>query len=413
LLKLKPYSLYFIICLAVALIVNACNTGNVTKGGVKIPRLNPKYSYKDKEPMGGYMAYHYINSLFVNGIAEIKTESFARRWYELNQRKSLYFILTRMAFFSREDRNAMLRYVSNGNTVFISADYIDQDLLDTLGADMFTDMSVFFARNEYDLEKENTWVSLADSALSAGRQYGFFYLPFSNYFFSYDSLETQLLGVNDKKNLNLIAVNFGSGKFILHTAPAAFSNHFLLKSGNPGYLEKIFSYISPETEYVYWDNYYRIMKRGGGGSGGFSILNFFKKYPALNKALLLTLSLLLLFLAFGGKRRQRYVPEKNPKTNTTVSFTETIGRLYLQKKDNRNIAHKMITYFMDHVRNHYYLPAQQLNNDFAEALSRKSGVPEARVRHLMQLMEDVGVEATVSDMKLLELHNSIQEFIKK
>jgi hypothetical protein len=397
-------------CLSAALMVFACNTVQTTKGGIRIPRLSPKYSYKDKEPMGGYIAYRYINNLFTNGIAGIKAKPFAQHWYELNQEKSLYFILARMAFFSREDRNALLRYVSNGNTVFISADYIDQDLLDTLGADMFTDMSFLFARSEYDLEKENTSVSLTEASLSAGRQYGFFYLPFNNYFFEYDSLETQLLGINDKKNYNLIAVNFGSGKVILHAAPAAFSNHFLLKPGNQEYIEKVFSYINPETDYVYWDNYYRIMKRD---RGGFSILNFFKKYPALNKALLLALALLLLFLAFGGKRRQRFVPERIPKTNTTVSFTETIGRLYLQKKDNGNIAHKMITYFMDYVRNHYYLPVQQLNSDLAEALSRKSGVDETKVRRLLQLIEDVNVDASVSDVKLLDLHNSIQEFIKK
>jgi hypothetical protein len=392
------------------MIAYACNTTQTTKGSIRIPRLSPKYSYKDKEPAGAYIAYHYINNLFANGIADIKAKPFGQQWYELNQDKSLYFILTRMAFFNREDRNALLRYVSNGNTVFISADYIDRDLLDTLGVDMFTDMSFFFGRNEYELEKRDTRVFLADPVLSAGRQYGFFFLPFSNHFFKFDSLETQLLGVNDNKDANLIAVNFGSGKVILHAAPAAFSNHFLLKPGNQEYTEKVFSYISPETEYVYWDNYYRIMKRD---RSSFSIMNFFKKYPALNKALLLALSLLLLFLAFGGKRKQRFVPERIPKTNTTVSFTETIGRLYLQKKDNSNIAHKMITYFMDYVRNHYYLPAQQLNNDFAEALSRKSGVTESKTRHLLQLIEDVNVDASVSDVKLLDLHNCIQEFIKK
>jgi hypothetical protein len=101
-------------CLSAALMVFACNTVQTTKGGIRIPRLSPKYSYKDKEPMGGYIAYRYINNLFTNGIAGIKAKPFAQHWYELNQEKSLYFILARMAFFSREDRNALLRYVSNG-----------------------------------------------------------------------------------------------------------------------------------------------------------------------------------------------------------------------------------------------------------------------------------------------------------
>ena len=48
----------------------------------------------------------------------------------------------------------------------------------------------------------------------------------------------------------------------------------------------------------------------------------------------------------------------------------------------------MFTYFLEHVRNNYYLNTQNLNNEFAEALSRKSGVPEAKVKHLLQLMDD-------------------------
>ena len=122
---------------------------------------------------------------------------------------------------------------------------------------------------------------------------------------------------------------------------------------------------------------------------------------------------LLLFLAFGGRRRQRFVPEKIPNTNSTVSYTETIGRLYLQKKDNRNIALKMFTYFLDQVRNNYYLNTQNLNNEFAEALSRKSGVPEAKVKHLLQLMDDTDQAENISDIRLLELHNLIQEYFKK
>jgi predicted nucleic acid-binding protein len=125
------------------------------------------------------------------------------------------------------------------------------------------------------------------------------------------------------------------------------------------------------------------------------------------------LALLLIFIAFGGKRRQRFVPEKISNVNTTVSYTETIGRLYLQKKDNRNIALKMFTYFLEHVRSQYYLNTQNLNNEFAEALSRKSGVSETKVQHLLQLMDDTDRAENISDLRLLELHNLVQEYFKK
>jgi predicted nucleic acid-binding protein len=73
----------------------------------------------------------------------------------------------------------------------------------------------------------------------------------------------------------------------------------------------------------------------------------------------------------------------------------------------------MFTYFLEQVRNNYYLNTQTLNNEFSEALSRKSGVPEAKVKHLLQLMDDTDRSENISDMQLLELHNLIQEYFKK
>ena len=378
--------------------------------GVRIPRLDPKYGYKDKEPMGGYVAYHYINSLFNYGVTDVINKSFSKLRYEINYDRSLYIIVAKAVFVSRDDLESMMNYVSNGNTLFISAEYIDEKLIDTLGAKISFDFSTFFAQSEYDMEKKDTWLSLAQESAANKQKYGFYFVPFNNRVMSYDTSATQELGYNEERKTNFIAIDHGQGKFIIHIAPAAFSNYFLLTGNNKEYLEKAISYFKPETSSVYWDNYYRLRR---GSDEGFSIVKFFKKHPSLYYAFLLTLAALLIFIAFAGKRRQRLVPEKTPNANTTVSYTETIGRLYLQKKDNRNIALKMFTYFLEHVRNSYYLNTQSLNNEFSEALSRKSGVPEARVKHLLQLMDDTDRSDNINDMRLLELHNLIQEYFKK
>jgi hypothetical protein len=372
--------------------------------------LDPKYGYKDKEPMGGYVAYHYINSLFNYGVTDVINKSFSKLRYEINYNKSLYIIVAKAVFMSTDDVESMMNYVSNGNTLFISAEYIDEKLIDTLGAKISFDISSFFVQSEYEMEKKDTWLSLAQEPTANKQKYGFFFVPFNNRVTSYDTSATQELGYNEEHQTNFIAIDHGRGKFILHIAPAAFSNYFLLTGNNKEYLEKAISYFKPETSSVYWDNYYRLRR---GSDEDFSIVKFFKKHPPLYDAFLLTLAALLIFISFAGKRRQRFVPEKIPNANTTVSYTETIGRLYLQKKDNRNIALKMFTYFLEQVRNNYYLNTQSLNNEFSEALSRKSGVPEARVKHLLQLMDDADRSDNISDMRLLELHNLIQEYFKK
>ena len=377
---------------------------------MRIPRLDPKYSYRDKEPMGGYVAYHYLNSLFDYGVSSVISKSFSNLRYEINYDKSLYVIISQYVFLRQDDLESMMNYVSNGNTLFISADYIDRKLMDTLSAKMTFNFLSFFALNEYQLPKKDTWLTLAQETTSLQKKYGFFFVPFATKFANFDSTETQQLGYNENGDPNFIAINHGQGKFILHAAPAAFSNYFLLTGGNKEYLEKTFSYFDRETTSVYWDNYYRLKRSN---DDNFSITGFFRKHPPLYYAFLMVLAALLLFLAFGGKRRQRFVPERVPPVNSTVSYTETIGRLYLHKKDNRNIALKMITYFLEQVRNNYFLNTQNLNNEFAEALARKSGVAESKVKQLLQLMDDTNQANNVSDLQLLELHNLLQGYFKK
>jgi hypothetical protein len=360
--------------------------------------------------MGGYVAYHYLNSLFNYGVTDVINKSFSKIRYDINYSNSLYIIVAKAVFMNRQDVESMMNYVGNGNILFISAEYIDQKLIDTLGIDISFDFTSFFGTSEYQMEKKDTWLSLAHEIPYNAKKYGFYFTPFDNRIISHDTSVTQVLGYNHNRDPNFIAMDYGQGKFIFHTAPAAFSNYFLLTGNNKEYLEKSFSYFNAETGSVYWDNYYRLRRSS---DEDFSISGFFRKHSQLFYAFLLVLALLLIFLAFGGKRRQRFVPERIPPSNSTVSYTETIGRLYLQKKDNRNIAMKMFAYFLEQVRNNYYLNTQVLNNDFAEALSRKSGVPESKVKQLLRMMDETDHADSISDLRLLELHNLVQDYFKK
>ena len=395
-----------LLLIASAMIFSACKFSKSTASDIKRPRLTPKFNSKDKEPMGSYVAYHYLNSLFENGITDVINKPLSKLDYSISYNNSLYVIVGKGIFMSDADVEIAMNYVSSGNTMFISGDYIDQELLDTLGLKATFDFGSFIFGDEYDMEKKDTWVSISHDK----KKYGFYFTPLDNTIYGYDSSATQVLGYNESGRPNFVAINHGRGKFIFHTAPAAFSNYFLLTDNNKEYIEKVFSYFDYTTKSVYWDNYYRARK---GTDENFSIIGFFRKHPPLFFALLLVIAALLLFLAFGGKRRQRFIPEKTPNTNSTVSYTETIGRLYLQKKDNRNIALKMFTYFLEYVRNHYYLNTQNLNNEFAEALARKSGVAETKVKQLLQTMSEIDIAENISDIQLLEIHNNLQEYFKK
>jgi len=121
---------------------------------------------------------------------------------------------------------------------------------------------------------------------------------------------------------------------------------------------------------------------------------------------------LLLYILFGGKYLQRVIAQRKPNENTTVTFTETIGRLYLQHRDNKNIADKMITYFNEYIRNTYFLNTNHFNDDFVTVLSRKSGLPKEQVDTLYRSIIATQGTASVTDYQLLSLHEQIQNFYK-
>jgi hypothetical protein len=172
------------------------------------------------------------------------------------------------------------------------------------------------------------------------------------------------------------------------------------------------AFTQNEPQHVYWDDYYYKIRDRDNSQKDFSSFSEIMKHPPLKAAFWLSLLLLLLYIVFGGKRIQRIIKQLKSNENTTVTFTETIGRLYLQKKDNKNIADKMITYFNEYIRNTYFLNTNHVNDDFVVVLSRKSGVEKDKVDTLYRTIVTTQNSSVVNDYQLLSLHEQIQNFYK-
>jgi len=263
---------------------------------------------------------------------------------------------------------------------------------------------------------ENAMGQMKSTGVSTTRQpdfkYSYYYFPFDNYFTGIDNTDTRVLGYNDNKKPNSIVHFYGKGKLYLQCEPRAFSNYFLLKENNYEYLKKTLAFTVAEPEHVYWDDHYNKIRSRKDTDRTFSSFSEIMKHPPLKFAFWLSLLLLAMYILFGGKRVQRIIPQLKPNENTTVTFTETIGRLYLQKKDNKNIADKMITYFNEYIRNTYFLNTNQVNADFVAVLSRKSGVDKDKVETLYRSIVATHSSSIVSDYQLLSLHEQIQQFYK-
>jgi hypothetical protein len=211
----------------------------------------------------------------------------------------------------------------------------------------------------------------------------------------------------------------GKGRIYLHVAPRIFSNYFLLTGDNYKYFENVISYLRSDPKNIYWDEYYkntnssrRKNNNSSDSEDNFSSLSVIRQHASLLWAFWLAIAGLLLYVLFNVKRKQRVINIVKPNANTTVTFTETVGRLYLQKKSNSHIAEKMITYFYEHIRNKYFISTATINDEFINSLSGKSGVSGEKTKQLFSLIEGIGSGENVEDAELLQLNTEIENFYK-
>jgi hypothetical protein len=401
-MKLKNGTYY---CLILLLAIFCCVGSSCRKNERALPSMSPPYKFKDKGPMGTSICYELLHTQFDASI-QLASRTIKGQLNPLTYMKGTsYVCIGKSLSLDDEELQHLLEYVERGNEFFLAADVFDYRLMDTLGIRYSHPVAIPFDSLS---GQRDTYSMMADTHYFGKKHYGFYFEPMLDYFSSFDSGYAKVLGVNERNEPNYIVLKYGKGKFYFHLAPAAFTNYFLLTGENTNYYTNVFSYLNHDATAVYWGD----VSRFSSSTRDFSSLSMFWNNPPLLGALLLFCALMLLYIAFGSKRRRRIVPVAVPNKNESLSFVHTIGNLYLQKKDNRGIAIKMINHFFEHLRTQHYIPTHTLNDEFVQALSRKTGVEEQRARELVGMTEYVNTVDQLTDQELFNLNNLIYEFYK-
>jgi hypothetical protein len=205
---------------------------------------------------------------------------------------------------------------------------------------------------------------------------------------------------------NCLRIPMGRGHITLHAAPLVTSNYFLLQGRNIDYLAGLWSLMPADVDRIYWDDYYIHSPQE-------SSSNALWKYPATRYGLLLAILIALTYVLFQMKRRQRIVPVIPPLRNDSVSFVETVGRLYYNKGNNANLAEKMAQQFLEWARMNCYLSTNRLNEEFILQLTLKTGQPQAKTEALVQMIHEVRLGGVhIDDAYLYQFYNTIQDFYK-
>jgi len=120
----------------------------------------------------------------------------------------------------------------------------------------------------------------------------------------------------------------------------------------------------------------------------------------------------LLYLIFRAKRRQRVIPVNEPVTNTSLEFIDTIGRLYFQKGNPRQLILQKMKYLQNFIKNRYGLNVQEWDAKFMDRLSQKSNVPRDLLERIDLMHRNVRSSRFSSDNTLISFHQMTEEFFK-
>lgn len=359
------------------------------------------FSLNDKIPFGLYV----FNKEYKKVFEPQKVTQFNKTPYEFFDEaydfEELHYTINGTFFYVNnsfdiddESVDELLYFASHGNNVFMSCNEFPRKLEDSLSFKM-----------EYDYDRNDT---ITFSTINNNTKFKPFYKGINPMYFSkIDSTRTTVLGTQKTKSgkiqTNFIKIPHGNGNFYLHVQPIAFTNYYLLKD-NYKYTEDVLSYFPKENE-VFWK-----VRRYNDENMIDSPLRFIFSQPALKWAWLFAIFGMLVFMFFNAKRRQRVIPIITPLRNTTVDFTKTIGNLYYQEKDYMNIIDKKIIFFLEKIRNDYYLDTFNLDDTFINRLHQKSGKSKEEISELIHLIKKLRNQFTATENEVVELNSKIEKF---
>jgi hypothetical protein len=373
---------------------------------VIVKLLSPKqydwsmtFAHDDKNPYGAYALNELLPGLF----AGQKISHSYKTLYEIKDslaNDENIIIISANFSADKEDTNVLLQHVEKGGSVFISAQYFWGHFSDTLD---LTTYDYFFKSGHIFDKRDTSFLKFANAQLDTLQEFPYRRDNIHNYFNQFDATRTTVIAKNDYRYPVTLRMKIGKGELILNSTPLVFSNIYLLSSNNHAFVSKTLSYLPANN--VTWTEYYHL-----GRMEATTPLRFILRNEALRWAYYITVISLLLFMLFEMKRRQRIIPVIKPLANTTLEFVNTIGNLYYQRGDHKNIAEKKIHFFMDQLRSKYWLNTTHLDNAFIVTLATKTGRDERDARELINIIGSIRAKEKITAEELLELNKRMDKF---
>ncbi|TAF64777.1 MAG: hypothetical protein EAZ55_10230 [Cytophagales bacterium] len=377
----------------------------------------PTYEKDDEQPLGAYLVHQRLNDLFSK---EVKTNDlpFAQLYQsweknkQMNLAKTNYIAISKYFFMDSVDVKVFLRYLNAGGKAFIAADGFSDTFLEALYLSTKPNNNIDDQKIYFEGTKTKKMGKIEYQIPTYSHTFQCKIPKYSHQIAYFTSKQTSKyvinpLGYSTNKRPVFIHLKVGKGDLYLSTTAILFTNYHLLRKPNEQWIEQSLSFLDKNNT-TYWDEHYK--KIIGKRESPPNPLAFILSNPSLRNAFYTLIVALLLWTIFAGKRLQNAIPIITPLQNTTLEFIHTISHLYLKQKQHHHMAQKKIQYFLDHIRQHYYLSTQEINEQFYEALATKSNNSIVFVKKIFATIKEMEKKEQISPEELIALNKNIEFF---
>jgi hypothetical protein len=407
------------------------------------PRFDWRERYEDnnKDPYNTFVISELLKRSFPKQPFKVMSKRIHNGLNDSTETTANYVFVGKSVYADSTDIEKWLHFAEKGNTVFIASEVLPEDLLheiyyencgkgngskiykntfrSTLKEDVYRDSVVGMNFKHPQLHEKQliTYKYNYEDKLETKR---WDYLDSVNSVCADHNMVT--LGTFNDKYVNFIKIDYGKGHFYIHNNPIIFTNYFLLDSNHLRYASKVFGHLSDGP--IYWDLASRLPparnrndpNNSNGGSRHFdkdSPLQYILSQSALAWAWYLFLATILLYMIFAAKRVQRLIPVLPQKTNDSLGFIKTVGRVYFVQNDSVKLCAEMLQYFQTYVRERYRISGHFLVKDTpAQAtLIAKSGIDANVVRTIAEFERRIE-NRNIAENDAVELYRLLKIFYK-
>ncbi|MBU0489762.1 MAG: DUF4350 domain-containing protein [Bacteroidetes bacterium] len=358
---------------------------------------SPNYERAKKSPFGTYIVHDILPWMFHGKISH-SNQTLYNSLKRENYENTSFVIISNSFKPSKTDRDALFEFVEKGNNVLVAADYFDESFTDSLHIE--TD---YYYQAVYDLFKPGISIGVCSPGLRSDS--AFFFSSVRGITIFSSEKEMAIHAMADDSSIVMTSVKVGEGRFFLSSFPWAFGNQYMVQPSKQEFACSVLSHLPDEN--LIWDDYYKPFSKVRG-----TPLRYILDNQALKIGYFLALAGMLFFLLFRTRRKQRIIRIVPPNSNSSIEFITTLARLYLKKRNHRNIAEKRYQFLLDSIRNRYHLATLDLNDDFFSRLAMKSGVSEDRLKCDFRDMTEIRLLKSISSEQLSAFNRLVENFYK-